>query len=81
MRLIRKSSPEGGVCEGVLKLAAMFAKKKKEILPMEKTEVGTKTSLDCWKRVGKPFRLRSEIGGPSVWGGEKECSAGSHELR
>jgi len=55
----------------------MFAKKKREILPMEKTEVGTKTSLDCCKRVVKPSGLRSEIGGPGIWGSEKECPAGS----
>jgi hypothetical protein len=58
----------------------MFAKKKREILPMEKTEVGAEASLDCWKRVVKPSRLRSEIGGPSVWGGEEEYPAGSDQL-
>jgi hypothetical protein len=58
----------------------MFAKKKREILPMEKTEVGAKTSLDCWKRVGKPFCLRGEIGGPSVWRSDEECSAGSDQV-
>ena len=47
---------------------------------MEKTDVGAENSLDCYKRVVKPFRLRSEIGRPSIGGGEKECPTRADQL-
>jgi hypothetical protein len=37
--------PNGGVCEGVLKLAASFAKQKREIGSVDESKVGAQNLL------------------------------------
>jgi hypothetical protein len=67
--------PDGGIRKGELKLAAMFAKKKREILAMKKTKRGTKCHANRRKGIVQPPGTRGELRGPSVGGGEEDNPA------
>ena len=47
--------PEGGIGEGVLKLAAVLPKHEGEVLAVDQTEVGAKKFLKSGKGVLKPL--------------------------
>ena len=47
--------PEGGIGEGVLKLAAVLAKYEGEVLAVDQPKVGAKKSLESRKGILKPF--------------------------
>ena len=47
--------PEGGIGEGVLKLATVLAKYEGEVLAVDQTEVGAEKFLESGKGVLKPL--------------------------
>jgi hypothetical protein len=47
--------PEGGIGEGVLKLAAVLAKHEGEVLAVDQTKVGAEKFLESGKGVLKPL--------------------------
>ncbi len=47
--------PEGGIGEGVLKLAAVLAKHEGEVLAVDQPEVGAEKFLESGKGVLKPL--------------------------
>jgi len=64
--------PDGGIRKGELKLATMFAKKKREILAMKKTKRRAEYHANLRKGILQPSGTRGELVRPSVRGGEED---------
>ena len=71
--------PEGGVGEGELEFAAVFAEEEREVLAPEQAEVRGKQFADGGIRVPEPAGLGGELLGPGVGRGEEEKAAGEDQ--
>ena len=67
--------PEGGVGEGELKFAAVFAEEKGEVPASDEAEVRREEFADGGERVMEPAGLGGEFLGPGVRRGEEEKAA------
>ena len=70
--------PDRGVGESELKFAAVFAKKERQVLATEQTEVRGKEFADGRERVPEPAGPGSEFLGPSVGRGEEQKASGAY---
>ncbi len=73
--------PKGGVSEGKLEFAAVFAQKKREVLASDQAKMGRKMFADGGKRVPEPAGPGGEFLGPGVGRGEEEKAAGEDQWR